>query len=123
MKLYGFLNNYIQANRERLCLTQNELSVLVSVEPGASMSRFEAGERLPNLEVLLALEIVFDRPISVLFPGLQETVIENVRARARKVLESLGDEASPQMITKYEALSRLAHPDEYQIIPLWEERE
>lgn len=120
MKLYGSLDNYIQMHRERLGLSQAELASLIAVEHRASLSRYELGLRFPELETLLALEIVLGHPASELFAGVAERVRVSVEDRAKALLERLGDTPSKDMVLKLELLSRLAHPDEHQVIPIWE---
>ena len=123
MKLYGSLNNYIEMHRQRVGLSQAELSMLIAVEQRASISRYERGLRFPNLETLLALEMVLGQPILDLFAGVAEHVQESVTSRARTLLESLDDTPSKEMVLKLELLSKLAHPDDHQVIPIWENRE
>jgi transcriptional regulator with XRE-family HTH domain len=108
-------------HRERVGLSQADLSLLISVEQRASVSRYEQGLRFPNLETLLALEIVLGLPISDLFAGVTERVRENVSGRARALLEDLDDTPTKETLSKLDLLSKLAQPDEYRIIPPWEE--
>jgi transcriptional regulator with XRE-family HTH domain len=121
MKSYGPLDNYIEMHRQRGGLSQADLSYLVSMEKGSSISRYEQGLRLPNLETLLALEVVLGQPIQELYAGIAERVRENVTERARLLLEGLDDVPSKELALKLELLSRLAHPDEPSIVPIWEE--
>ncbi len=120
MKLHGSLDNYIQMHRQRAGLSQAELSLLIAVEQRASLSRYEQGLRFPNLETLLALELVLEQPIQELFAGVAERVRENVTSRAEALLTSLGDTPSKEMVMKLELLSKLAHPDDHRIVPIWE---
>ena len=122
MKLYGSLDNYILMHRQRAGLSQAELSVLVSVENRGSLSRYELGVRHPDLETLLALEIVLGQPIQELFAGVAERVRENVTRRAQSLLESLDDTPTKEKVLKFDTLSKLAHPDDVRLIPLWEEQ-
>jgi transcriptional regulator with XRE-family HTH domain len=121
MKLYGSLDNYIAMHRKRLGLSQAELSVLVFIENRGSVSRYEQGVRLPDLETLLALEIVLGAPIQALFAGVAEHVRDNVTRRAQSVLESLGDTPTVENAAKLSVLAKLAHPDEPFAIPVWED--
>jgi len=123
MKLYGPLDNYIRMYRERVGLSQAELSLLIAVEQRASVSRYEQGLRFPNLETLLALEVVLGMPIGDLFAGVAESVRENVSTRAKALLEDAGDEPTKETVRKLEFLSKLAHPDDLRIVPPWEENE
>jgi transcriptional regulator with XRE-family HTH domain len=122
MKLYGSLDNYIKMNRQRVGLSQDELGLLIAIDGRASVARYEQGLRLPQLETLLALEIVLGQPILDLFAGVAERVRANVMSRARTLLESLDDTPSKELVLKLELLSKLAHPDDHHVIPIWEEK-
>jgi transcriptional regulator with XRE-family HTH domain len=123
MKLHGSLDNYIEMHRQRVGLSQDELSLLVAIDNRASLSRYEQGLRFPNLDQILALEIVLGQPTSDLFAGVAERVRESVTSRARTLLESLDDTPSREMVLKLELLSKLARPDDISIVPIWENRE
>jgi DNA-binding XRE family transcriptional regulator len=46
----------------------------------SSLIRFENGERFPNLETALKLEILYRRPVAFLFPDLYVALREEIRA-------------------------------------------
>jgi len=81
------------------------------------MASIETGLRRPNVVNMIALELVFGSPTSELFRGLSERVAEDVRYQARELLQHIGDNPSPDLVPKFELLSRLAHPDDVQFIP------
>ncbi len=89
MRRFGSHDNYIQMHRQRAGLSQSELAFLLSLERAASVSRLEVGARLPRLDTLLALEIVFGEPLQELFAGVAERVRADVVSRARTLLESM----------------------------------
>lgn len=78
--------------------------------------------RHPDLETLVALEVVLGQPIQELFAGVTERVREKVAQRAQALLESLDDTPSKEGVLKLETLSKLAHPDDERIIPTWEDQ-
>ncbi len=119
MKNFGSLDNYIEMHRRRLGLSQEDLSRLICLEHGASVSRYERGTRLPALESLLALEIVLCEPVSALYAGIRERVEAEVAERAHDLLEELGDVPTDDLSLKLEVLGRLARPDEPRIVPIW----
>lgn len=121
MKSFGSLNNYIEMHRLRGGLTQAELSYLISVESGSSVSRYERGLRFPNLEAIVALELVLGRPVQELYAGVAERVRDDVAERARALLSQVGDEPTKEIALKLELLGRLARPDEEVVIPVWPE--
>ncbi len=119
--LHGSLDNYIEMLRQRHGLSQSELAVLIGVEQRASVSQFERGIRQPNLETLLALQIVLGANAEDIFAGVAHDVRDRVTSKARALLESIDDTPSPENIAKYELLSRLVRPDDISIIPSWRE--
>lgn len=121
VELYGPLHNYIQMHRRRVGLSQAELSLLISVEQRASLSRYEQGRRLPNLETALALEMVLGQRIQELYAGVSVRVRDGVTRLSRQLLESLDDTPTRETALKFELLSKLAHPDDERIIPIWED--
>jgi len=108
-------------HRERCGLSQAELALLIGVGKGASVSRYELSSRTPNLEALLALELVFREPIQRLYAGVAEGVLDSVTSRARTLLESLDDTPSKELALKLELLTKLVRPDDITIIPTWED--
>lgn len=122
MRLFGSLNNYIEMYRKRTALSQAELAVLMAVENGSTVSRFESGERTPTLEGLIALEIICEQPIQKIFAGVADGVRENIGVRAAALLESTSDaKADQHLATKLSVLSRLAREDDVQFIPTCED--
>lgn len=119
MKQYGALNNYIEMHRNRAGLSRDELSLLLSVDKSATLSRYEQGERMPDIERLIALEMALGVPLQQLFAGVAERVQESVSSRAAALLESLDDEGpSPELALKISTLARLAKPDDLTFLPL-----
>lgn len=121
MKLYGSLDNYISMHRRHIGLSQAELAALVAVENRGSVARYELGVRLPELETLLRLEVVLGTPVRELFAGIAERMREDVTQRARALLEGMGDAPSGRALMKLDTLSKLAHPNDIRIIPIWED--
>lgn len=121
MKSFGALDNYIEMHRLRGGLTQAELSYLISVESGSSVSRYERGLRFPNVEAILALQFVLGRPVEEIYAGIAERVRAGVAERAALLLERIGDAPTKETALKLELLSRLARPDEEIVIPVWPE--
>ena len=79
------LPNYLRSNRKRLALSQDEVAFLLGAQGGGSVCRYERFARTPNLETALALEVIFQRPVSELLGGVYQTV-EKVVAKRAKVL-------------------------------------
>lgn len=119
MQNYGSLDNYISTHRKEAGLSQDELTVLLGLEGRASVARYEQMRRLPELHVLIGLEFIFDEPMQRIFAGVAERIRGDVAARARALLEGIGEKPSAQSAQKLSTLARLAHLDEENTIP-WE---
>lgn len=117
------LQNYVRAHRMKVGLTQSELSLLMGVESRSTVSRIENYLLLPNLEHLLALEIVLGLPAQELFVGVSERIRDEIKGRARALLESLDDRPTKETALKFELLSKLARPDDSVVVPLWEDED
>lgn len=77
------LPNYLRSNRKRLSLSQNEVAFLLGTRSGAKVSLYEGFDRVPSLETVLALEVIYQRSASELFGGLYQKVEQEVMARAK----------------------------------------
>jgi len=89
--------NYVRTYRKRNALSTRELAALLGLRSGASVAKFERGERAASLWTAFALQVVFGVAPRELFPGLYETVEDAVMRRARSLhntLEGRTDAAS-----------------------------
>jgi transcriptional regulator with XRE-family HTH domain len=80
------LSNYLRTNRKRQALSQEEVAFLLGVngmDKGIKVSRDENFAREPSLQIALAYEAIYGKPVRELFAGLYEQVERNVAQRAR----------------------------------------
>ena len=95
--------------------------MLMGVENGSSVSRFERGDRIPSLEGLIALEIICEQPIQKIFGGVAEGVRDNIAVRAAALREGTSDaKVDQRLATKLAALARLSREEDIQFIPTCE---
>lgn len=80
------LPNYLVSHRKRSALAQKEVAFLLGVQGAAKVCRHERFTLDPGLQTALAYEVIYQRPICELFPGLVEKVKKEVEARV-KILE------------------------------------
>ena len=96
----------LKPNRKRSGFTQKELAFLLGNSNDSAISRYEGGERKPDLKTALAFKFVFGCNIRDLFPGVHAEVFAQVKERAKRLSEEVegqGDSAK----TKYK-LAKLA---------------
>src|SRR5690348_4521899 len=76
------LPNYLRTFRKRAGLSQGEVAFLLGCQDGHKASRYELRKRKPNLETVLAYELIFGAPARELFAGVFEDVVTATRKRA-----------------------------------------
>lgn len=83
------LPNYIRTYRKRASLTQEDVAFLLGSKSSASISRHERFKQTPNLQTLLAYEMLFRTPVRNLFSSKHEEVERKLRHRIRVLIQKL----------------------------------
>ncbi len=73
--------SYLRYHRKQSGLNQQELAGILGLTSEIQVSRHERGTALPPILAAMSYEIVFQMPISGLFPGLYGAVWQNVECR------------------------------------------
>jgi len=92
--------NLLRAHRKRSALTQNEVAFLLGGHNGSKVSRYEQLTREPELKTALAFQVIFKKPVSILFPGLFEKIKSAVRERARVLAKRVLQGASKSLLAQ-----------------------
>ena len=79
----------LKPHRKRSAFTQGELGFLLGRKKHSTISRYEAGERSPDLKTAFAYQLLFDRELNELFSGLRGRVCAEVAERARTLAEEI----------------------------------
>jgi transcriptional regulator with XRE-family HTH domain len=80
------LPNYLQSQRKRLSLSQEEVGFLLGISgmnKGEKVCRDENFAREPSLQDALAYEAIYRVPVRELFAGRYQEAEQNVAARAK----------------------------------------
>jgi transcriptional regulator with XRE-family HTH domain len=85
--------SYLRSLRLQSGLSQRELADLVGVVSHQQVSQHERSTVVPSLVAAFAYQIVFGVPITQVFPGIAETVSQNVEERMRKMKDRLEESA------------------------------
>ncbi len=104
------LPNYLQTQRKRLSLSQEEVGFLLGLagmNKGNKVCRDENFVREPSLQDALAYEVIYGLPVRELFAGLYQQAHQNVAARA-KILNFR--KARKPDARKQQAIIHLAEP-------------
>jgi len=83
------LPNYIRTYRKRSCLTQEEVAFILGSKSSASVSRHERFKQTPDLQTLLAYEMLFRTPVRNLFSSTHREVEQKLRKRIRLLITKL----------------------------------
>ena len=80
------LPNYLQSQRKRLALSQEEVGFLLGISgltKGEKVCRDENFAREPSLQDALAYEAIYGQPMRELFAGMYQQAEQSVAARAK----------------------------------------
>src|SRR5262245_12890275 len=94
------LENYLRTYRKRSGLSQDEVGFLLGGQNGTKVSRYERFGRKPNLETLLAYEVVFGTPARELFAGAYQKVEKKMSKRAQLLTRKLNRATPTPMATR-----------------------
>src|SRR5579859_3924859 len=83
------LPNYIRMYRKRTHLTQNEVAFILGYKTSANICRHERLKQTPNLQTLLAYEILFGTPVRNLYSGVHQDVEQKLVYRIRLLIQKL----------------------------------
>jgi transcriptional regulator with XRE-family HTH domain len=85
------MGSYLRAHRRKSGLSQSELADILGLITELQISRHERSVTLPLFLTAISYEIVFQVPIAELFPGIYETVRQNVERRLAEIEGRLHD--------------------------------
>jgi transcriptional regulator with XRE-family HTH domain len=94
------LPNYIRTYRKRACLTQEEVAFILGSKSSARISRHERFKQTPDLQTLLAYEMLFQTPVSKLFSSTHQDVAQKLRRRIRLLIRKLTRAGHGRRISK-----------------------
>lgn len=102
------LPNYLRTYRKCAGLTQDEMAYLLGCQSGTKISRYEQYARKPNLETVLACQVIFHIPTETLFLGTYRKVEEKTRRRVLLLIRRLDKQSkNPMTARKLEHLRKI----------------
>lgn len=102
----------LKPHRKRSGLTQKEVAFLLGGKKHSTISRYEAGERHPDLRTALAFSLLFDQKIDELFPSVRDEAHREVGARAKRLSQEIGQRPDgAQKSYKLEKLAQMQRED------------
>ena len=91
----SYLHNYLRTYRKRAGLSQAEVAFLLGCHSGAKVSRYEHAARRPNLETIVAYEVILHTALRDLFAGLYRDVEKRTQKRAGILIRNLESAQHP----------------------------
>ena|ERR1051326_350995 len=105
------LPNYLRTCRKRAHLSEKEVAFLLGSKSGARISRYEHGRQAPNLNTLLAFELLFHTPVRDLYGGVSQEVEQGLRRRVRLLVRKLSTAGQGRLTAfKIAALRAMSKP-------------
>jgi transcriptional regulator with XRE-family HTH domain len=101
------LTNYLRTHRNRLDLSQEEVAFMLGYkgeDKGIKVCRDENFAREPSLQMALAYEAIYGKPVRELFAGLYEQIEKEVAERAKVLMYRKELKPSPK---RQQALANL----------------
>ena len=109
--------SYLRTHRKRGGLSQDEMAFLLGYQSGTKISRFERQARQPNLETVIACQVVFGIPAHKLFPGVFAEVEKTVTERARQLSDRLRAEKRTPVLRHKLAILRAISDEKRERLP------
>ena len=100
------LPNYLRSHRKQRQFSQGEVAFLLGLSSQSGVSQHEALSRLPEFKVLLKYELLFDHPVSELYPDLRAKARAELLARIRALLRRLKRRSGAAVQRKIELLGK-----------------
>lgn len=82
-------HNYLRVYRKKSRLTQGDLAYVLDLGDYSNVSRWEHGQRQPNIETLLTYHLLFNLPIEMLFERQKNEMVGRVAQRTLELAQSL----------------------------------
>jgi len=84
-----FVANSLRFHRRQTGLSQAELGRLLGYNDDSAVRKHERFQAMPPFLVALGYEIIFQIPVSELFPGISETVALGIEARLAQFADAV----------------------------------
>lgn len=101
------LRHYLRNERRRAALTQADIAILLGGPWKGRVSWYERGA-IPPIEVALAYEAIFGKPVAELLGSTFDEAAFHVRTRARDLLRLEVAPTTPRRLRRRKTLERIA---------------
>lgn len=98
------LDYRLRSERRKWGLTQSELALLLSVRGAPQISRIERGWRRAGVSHVIAASLLFNKPVSHMFPALKTRIHKELLAQAFLVFRQVEHDKRPEAKRKRQLL-------------------
>jgi transcriptional regulator with XRE-family HTH domain len=88
--------NFLRVYRKRSPLTQRDIAFLLQLPDHCNISRYESGQREPDIEVLLTYRHVFDTSLESFYRHQSELIRPDLVKRIQELIEEVNKENGDQ---------------------------
>jgi DNA-binding XRE family transcriptional regulator len=81
--------SYLRSHRLKSGFSRHELAEIVGLLTETQVGRHERSHQIPSLIAALSYQAIFRAPVTELFPGLYETVVQGIEERLSAFEQSL----------------------------------
>ena len=81
--------NYLRSHRLKSGFSRRELAEIIGLLTETQVARHERSDVIPSLMAALSYQAIFRIPITELFPGLYETIVQGIEERLSALEQSL----------------------------------
>jgi transcriptional regulator with XRE-family HTH domain len=91
--------NRLTLYRKRRLISRKEVARLLGHVRTDQIMRYEAGTRMPTLEIAVKLSLIYGKPINVLFEEFFEQCLNDVRVRVtvKRLNIAIGEQLSSEL--------------------------
>lgn len=82
-------HNYLRWHRRKSSLTQEDLIFILGAKDKSVVSRWEQGDRKPDVYTLLSYHLLFGIPIETMFERQRQALAKGISDRIRERMEYL----------------------------------
>ena len=95
------VGTYLRFLRKKHGLSQRALAEILGAVSESQVSRHERSSSLPTILAALSYQVVFNEPVSEIFPGLYHAVEINIEERLEERARELGDNVIDNPIREF----------------------
>ncbi len=86
--------NYLKLYRKKSPLTQSDIAFLLELPDYSNISRYENGQRVPNIDLLITYHYLFKTPIESFFKLQSNEMLISLKQRIELLIKELEENST-----------------------------